>query len=743
MRNILCKTLILIIVFFLNGSFAFGGELGGSVSTRKNISESFKDGEKQSTSESLANNLKLGFTKSITPMISYKINFWADWKDAETTNAEGTTVNAYRRSVSPAISFSLGNRMYGLGAGYTRADSWSTSDLSEESRTANEHYYSNFGLRTRNLPSLSMRASRRVPNTKKELTDDIYSINSTYTLPSKDIRLSYSANISRSELNDPSSVLERRVSDNFRSGYQIGYNNNLFGGNVNYSISYQGSFSRNKTRQFTAQSGSLSFQRAPTGGLHAIGSSGSGNENVNEELPSEPLLVDEDFDSSTGIDLENDQFNNIGIWISSGKTVDKLYVYVNENVAGDLLDDATQWKAYKSDFNQDGTWSEFLIAAVSVSAVDVIENIYRYEITFASEQTASFFKVVNMVTSDVLGVFVTEIEAYGTDVIPDTNVLESISTNFSQGIDFGTTIYALSTVTISLSYSLDRRDNNPVSLTDSFAGIITNLYSDEITGEKEDFSSKASRSYGISTNWLAHELLTATVGFNQNEDFDDKNSRNVRSNTYSLSLNSSPLPTLSTGFILNRNENFEFDKKRSISDTMFISIGSALYKDINMNSSLGFTRSEDLFESTEISAYFLSGSISAIVTKKLSGSLGYNVNWSDGVTTSKEFNTGFSYRPARKVNFSGNFRISSADDNVSMSEGITMGWLPLPVLRISSNWQRKESDPGPVITDRISFDGTWYLTKFANLRFSYFYSRNVRTSKIESHNFRTNLNCGF
>jgi hypothetical protein len=515
----------------------------------------------------------------------------------------------------------------------------------------------------------------------------------------------------------------------------------LFGGNVSYSIRYQGNFSRSKTRQFTARSGSVLFNRAPKGGLHAIGS--PGDENV-DELSSEVLLVDEDLDSSTGIDLSNDQFNNVGIWVSSDETVDRLYIYVNQNVTSDAaLTNAANWKLYKSDFNQVGTWTEHSIAAVSVSAVNSIDNIYRYEITFVSQQTASYFKVVNMVTSDEFDVSVTEIEAYGTDVIPDTNVLERVSTNFKQGLSFSTSVKPLSNITVSLMYSLDRRDSNPVSLSDSFVGIITNIYSDEITGEKESFSSKITRSYGISTYWAAHRLLNSSVSFSRHASFDNKKSSDISSNTYRLTLNSSPLPTLSTNFVVNRNEGFSFDEKKSISDSMFVHIGSELYKGINMVSGFGFTQSEDVSSGTDTSTRFMDGTISARIKKGLSGSVGFNINWSDGVTKSKSMNTNIAYRPARRINFSGKFAITSADENISMSEGISMGWLPLPVLRIATNWQRKQSDPGPNTSDKISASGTWYFTNFADFRFSYRYTRAVTAHKTEKHSFNINFNCGF
>lgn len=711
------------------------------MSSKKDITELFEDGEKKSTSESLTHNLNLTFSKPITPMLSYRIRLFAGWRDSENTDEEGATENSYARSLSNTIGFSLGNPMYTLSVGYDRSDTWNTANLSNESKMGNEFYYSIFSLSPAFFPSLSLHVNRKIPDTKGDLTDDMYSISSSYKLPTDALSFRYNINYTRNEQKSPSSIVEKKTADNVSTGYQISYGNSLFADVINYNIGYRGNYSRNKTRQFVTQTGSVLFQRTPIGGLHALGS--IGNENVGV-LSSEVLLADEDVNTATGINISNEQFHNTGIWVSSNETVDRLYIYVNKNISSDAtLANVSNWKVYKSSFNQAGTWTEFSIGSISISAVDVLANIYRYEIKFLSPQSSAYFKVVNMEISDVFDVSVTEIEAYGIDDIPDVDVLESVASNFQQGLHFSTSARLLAELTVSLSYSLDRRDSNPDSLLDSFGGILGNIYSNTIEGEKENFESRVSRNYSASTSWLAHRLLTVIMNVGTNENFDNKNTIDYKSNNYGLSFSSSPLPTLGTDLILTRTETYEFDEKKSVSDSAYMSVSAALYRDINMVSDFGITQSENFSPPSEKSSRFLNSTISARITPELSGVLGVNINWSDGVAQSKGITSRFNYHPGRKINFTGNYSISSSDDNVSTSEGLAANWLPLPVLRLTAQIRRTESDPGPSISDRISAFGTWYLTAFADLRFSYTYSRTVKTSKKESHGFSTKLNCRF
>ncbi len=122
-------------------------------------------------------------------------------------------------------------------------------------------------------------------------------------------------------------------------------------------------------------------------------------------LTSEVSLIDNDFNTGiTNINIGAQRYHNIGIWISSGKSVDRLYSYVDKDVSTDAhLTDPGNWRVYRSDFNQAGTWTETAIQSVGVT-YDTINNKYRYEIEFSAPQNVSYFKAINMETTDVSGI---------------------------------------------------------------------------------------------------------------------------------------------------------------------------------------------------------------------------------------------------------------------------------------------------------------------------------------------------
>jgi hypothetical protein len=749
-----------LLLFFCSSAYADG--LSGWLNLNYSTTEQFEDGKKTSTSDSLLQNYYLNYGREITPMLSYQLYLRTTLSDFHSTDSEGKTTSTYQRVMEPALDISLRNPMYGLNAGYRRMEQWSTAQLSDKSRRTTEYYYSRFDVTPYELPSLYLQFDRQknydyLSPRQEDTTNTTYSGSSVYNFSYRELNLSYNVVYMHNINETPIGTVSKSINDNFNGSYNLGYSKSFWNGRVNVSAGYQGNYSWNKSEQSVAETGEVSFKRTPFGGIYARGT--TLKPNVDEALPSLGSLVDNNYNTGiTEINIGTQEFHNIGVWVSSEKSVDRLYIYVNKDVTSDTnLTNVNNWKIYKSNFNQIGTWTEEIpILNVTVSEYDILNNVYRFEIKFSTSQKASYFKVINMKTVSAIGitdVLVTEIEAYGTDVVPQTGKLIDTSTFYTQGLNLNANLRATSNLSFSFGYFINRADQSPRSVMDSIGGIFTNIFSKTKSGQDEKLTSNVSKSYNASSTWVPHRLLTTTLRFSRSEAFDNKGETDISSNTYSLSFSSSPLPTLDTTLTLNRNDNYSFEEKQTTSDSYLLTIGSKFYRDLNMITDIGYTQSKSYTEDTQSSTISINGTLDAHLTKKLYGSLiyGFSRTSSDGSSANSDGSSASSksgsmiitYRPGQFINLSGSFQISDTDGDTSASEGLSMDWLLLPAIRLNLSYHHSSTEPGPSVSDSLNGYGIWYITKFMEVQLTYNYKHEANEKKTESYNFGGNLTCRF
>ena len=409
----------------------------------------------------------------------------------------------------------------------------------------------------RALPSFSFQFDRQndydhLPSQKIDTTNTRYSGSSWYDVQYRDLKLSYNFTLARNEDKTPKEIISKTINDSLNGLYNLGYSKTFWDGRINASAGYQGNYFRNKIEQFATQTGSVPFKRTPSMGMYGSGKQLEPNVDI---LTSTITLSDNIYNvpatTTTGtinIGLNGKKFHNTGIQLfSSAKPVDTLYIYVNRDITSDTeLIQRANWRVYKSEFNLPNTWTEINILTINVEVFDIVNNIYRYEIKFAVPQNSLFFRVINMQVSSLNDVFVTEIEAYGTDIIPKSGEITDISTFFTQGINFNAHIRPSASLFFRLNYFLNRSDQNPASVINSIGGAFANIFTNSIQKNGNMLQSNITRNFGAASTWLIHRYLATTVRFERNQAFDNKKETDIRSDTYSLAFNSSPLPTLDT-----------------------------------------------------------------------------------------------------------------------------------------------------------------------------------------------------
>ncbi|NWF52054.1 MAG: hypothetical protein HXY47_03125 [Nitrospirae bacterium] len=736
----LCFTLYALgSLFFCTPAFAEG--LSGWANLNYITTEQKEDSETISKERSFYRNLYLTFERPLTPLISYQLYLRTNWSDFRLTDADNRVTNTYQRAIEPAFDIFLRNPMYDFSTGYRRMEQWTTASLQNEGRRTTDFMYSRLNITPRELPSLSLQIDRQknfdyLSPRRIDITDTRFTGNSWYQYLYKDLNLSYNFTYTHDIVETPSEIIEKTKNYNFNGIYNISYNRAFWAGKANISANYQGNYVRDKNRFSIKEEGTASLERLRLQGLYI-------NDPTPDDMTSlnpQPSLINNQYTDSTGITL-NTSFQNIGTQVEL-RSISKISIYYRNNGVADPV----TWRIYHRNNNLEN-WS--LITTLTVSPTfDSVNNAYRYELTFPSK-IASFFKVVNVnIIPPVAGsnVEVSEINVFDIETITETGTLTEVNNFFNQGVNLTANVRPIQKLGFSLNYFINRSDQNPVSIWNSIGGIFSNIASKSIN-DNDRLISNVLRIYGGSAEWLTHRLLTTTLRFQRNEAFDNRAETDFSSNTYSLTFNSVPLPTLDANLSLIRNDNYNFGEKDNTNNSVLLSIVAKLYKDVNMVTDMGYTRSKSYTLDTKSDTTSIRGSIDANLTQKLYASLIYGfsrTSSSDNTSIdTTEGQTIITYRPGRFINITGTLRAMDIDGDTTTSEGILIDWLPLPTLRLNLNYLHSNSEIEPTMSDILSTYLIWYITKFLDLQITYSYTREEREQVEKIHSVGANLNCRF
>jgi hypothetical protein len=766
----LCFVLFVLSSLLLCCSSALAEGLSLSGNLNYISTEQEEDGERILTQSSYFRNLYFTFEKPVTPLISYQLSLRTNWSDFRLRDQGDNLTKTYQRAIEPALDLYLRNPIYDFSTGYRRLEQWDTEHLRNEGRTTTEFLYARLNITPVDFPALSLEFNRQKefdylsPKTI-DITDTRYTANSWYQYLYKGLTLSYNFTYAYDVIDTQvteANPIEETKNNNFNGLYNVSYFKTFWNGKSDISANYQGNYIRDRTQFFAGQTGAVPFKRSAFGGLYVRDATPGSTftTDSNERMGSDPTLTNGDrtAPASSNINLSSQTFHNIGIDISFAEStsVNQLRIYVNKdtllpNPNTNPLVQSGNWRVYQTntdptfDSGSTITWMEINNIFVS-REFDLLVNRVYYKITFPPT-TARFFKAVNIALSSIPDEVVTEIEAWGINVISGTGKFTVTNDFFNQGINLIANLRPIPKLNFSLNYFLNRADQNPVSIWNSVSGVFSNLVSDSISDEDE-LRSNILRTYGAAATWYTHRLLTTTFRLQRNEAFDNLDETDFSSNTYTLSFNSALLPTLDTNLSFIRNDNYNFGDKDTTNDSVLLSILAKLYRDVNMVTDMVYTRSESYVTDIITNTTSIRGSIDATLTQKLYGSLAYGLSWistDDAASTSThaaEGQTIITYRPGRFINISGSLRVQNMDEGTTTSEGILVDWLPVPALRLNLNYVRSDSDAEsePSVRDLLSAYLIWYITKFLDLQVTYSYTREERDTDLKTYTVGANLN---
>ncbi|MEK7773045.1 MAG: hypothetical protein AAB307_01750, partial [Deltaproteobacteria bacterium] len=497
-----------------------------------------------------------GYTIGISKQLTNTITFRADARITE-TNTNGT----HTETIYPTFTLNYAPpTMYYFTFNYTRTD----IAPSESSRLASSNLNTSFSLPSDRWPSLGIFYNRftnqdyLTPHNIDNISSNL-GLNSTYglVLLETDTHLNYSFSLQNTEdkvtqtkMMSPSHTgsadmtryfLDKKLRTSFNMGYSWSeVTNTSLAGPTRFEqtlSAIKGLYKNNPN--------------AATGSLD----SSYNNSLIDNDTNTTAVAAD----GATNITL-NTSNQNIGVELQSAQSVEKMFLYIKtdaSNITNNVMSTGTNFnfELYKSD---DGTtWTS--MGSIAPTFDDVLS---RFVFTF-SETSAKFFKVINLNSPQgVPNINVTEIQALG--FITSTPVEELTYTINREFFGFNMTYNPLPKLGMGYNLSYDHStqgiNNNETSSMNHGLNLNYIAWQKYLT---------VSTSYTTSTNSSSQETTTAT-------------SNDTVVNSYSLTLSTNPLPTLTGNVNYSHVSNFLNGDDSSATQSMGGNLFMNLYRGIDV-----------------------------------------------------------------------------------------------------------------------------------------------------------------
>jgi hypothetical protein len=732
----------------LCSSFAFAEGFSGWASIGYNYSENRDEGEVMLERSAFTRNAYLELDKSVTRVVRYRLTARTNFTDTERTNEDDDTTSATAGIIEPAGDIFFRNPIYYLNLGYIYREMRLSAQNQDESESKSHFYYSRFNMTPYGLPNLALQFEGReelsgASGSELENTSQLYNASSGYEYRVKGLKAFYGLTYSHSVEETPDRTVIETRTDLENIYYGLEHAAKFLQGNGSVFSSYKANYLSTEREIHTASSdasGTVQFKRFPLDGLHALGTVLQPSVDV---LNSTGALIDEDLTTGLpSINIGIQLYHNTGIFVVSGESVDRLYIYVNQDVSSDVnLSNTAGWDVYWTDANVPGTvWSPVALQSVVVTAVDVINSVYRYELIFNSSRNAPYFKAVNMNTVNAVGVTnveVTEIEAYGSEKLSGTGVERTTTESHRQELFLGGNAN-LGRVRLTGTYSISKRNNGLVSVGESTGNLFRNIFGKPGKDEETEANVEFIRFYRAGLLWSIQPMLMTDLDISRRETYDNQNNKDDHTNTYKLTFTSAPLPTLDTNLAFVRTENYRLQERESTTLTALLTIGTKLYPGVDMVTDMGYGTKESFTADTITDTYFINGNLNAKITDRLSGNLIYGIDWNttDGETIKSDvWDVYLTYQPGKRISFSGNFQTATTESSQTTRQQIFIDWIPVRSVRLSGNYQHRESKPGPVINDQAYAAVNWTINRYLAFNYSLNYTADRNSMEEETYRF--------
>lgn len=728
----------LAVLITFSGSSAWAVGVGGTADIRYNSTKQKKDGVKVSDGHTFFQNYSLSLADEITPVLSYTLNFRANYNKTSTTQ-DSITTKTYSQGAEPQIEFSLHNPFYNASAGYQRTERWSGASLADEIRRTGDYTYARFDISPRDLPTLALQWGRKrdfdyLSPARLDITTDTYLLNTSYNYAP--FRFYYNYYLTQTTDDAPSGNVYRAEREAHTHNGRLDYGQSFFDGKLPVNASYQANYNRNITDIFSTAA-VVTVKRTPFLGLHKRDDTAPSPTPTTLTLGPQNLLINDrkvPGDTETNINVgytgspnwnpSSNLQHNIGLELTSTKSVKRLYIYTNIAKTTSFSSIPT-FKVYWG--TTASNWTEITGAVSTSLTTSATEDVWFYEVSFTAKE-AKFFKVVNLteLPPGITNVYITEIEAYG-----DETEKTDITDRFDQGLNFNTSLKARPDLSVAFSFYLTRNDEEPSSLPDAASNLFSTIFSKTKKGGEGISSGTTTRSWGPSVNWQPYSKLLTSLRFQRQDSWDTEGITDSASNTYAFSLNSPLLDTLDTTFSATRSEQYSFSEKQTMSNSFLFSTLAKLYDGVNMVTDLNYTTSESFQTNLTTDTLSLNGNINTTLTRRLSGTFTYGFSWPSPGTASNQQSLVLTYRPGALLNFMASFQAADTGTAHTFGQNYSIDWLPVPLLNF--NLSAQETESGDTKNQTITFQNRWQINRYMDFQFNYSFGRVKSSSKTDTH----------
>lgn len=382
-------------------------------------------------------------------------------------------------------------------------------------------------------------------------------------------------------------------------------------------------------------------------------------------LPDNAGLADKNYQMPvTGIDLKN-AYNNIGFKLPFAQKIHRIDLYIEKDELG-ISSFNFNWDVYTS---ADGTsWTK-----ISINPVRYVPSnpslVPRFEFTF-SEIESKYFKVVNNSPYPGPPINVTEIDAQ---------------------------VYLLGKPAQTLSYDMTR-DFLGLNITSDPTPGLSIGYNFNYDHSRQSLNNSDTRSInnGLNLNYVFFpKYLTFSSSYSK---MNSKGSQEVtglaststenETDSYTLSFNSTPLPTLSANLSYTYFENSINGAKTSKNNTVGTNVSMNLYRGIDVGAGASLGQTEDFNTGSRTDTLGRYTNINLRPRSDLNLALNSSdstsetdINGDKTTSTGKTLNAIVSYTPTRRIYLSANFSMEPVS-----SQDYAISWLPTRTIQTNARY---------------------------------------------------------